>query len=283
MTEPKLSNPLISGPGMADPHVLVYDDTCWLFTGYDIGHGIPDWVMPEWRIYRSDDLRHWELSGSIDPAACFMGAGNTGCWGGDIVERNGRFYWYFSNRNRSIGVMVSDRPEGPYRDALDSPLADSFDPTVFIDSDDTPYLIWGMHDYKIARLKPSMTAFDEPPRTIELNRKGIFPGMDKNSLHLFNGRYYLSCSGYYAISDSVYGPYEYAGTVGTGWQLDSPYAHGDFFEFRGQWYHVWCRYRNRQIDRVRDCLIAPLRYNPDGTMEDDLSHLPDTPEAHGLL
>jgi hypothetical protein len=272
--QPTLTNPLITEPGMSDPHALVLDDVCYLFTGYDVGFGVSNWVMPEWRIYRSVDLQQWTQVGTISPADNYMGSGNTSCWAGDIVQRNGLFYWYFSNGNRDCGVMVADRPEGPYHDALGKPLADSFDPTVFVDDDNTPYLVYGAHEYKIARLKENMIELAETPRPIPFANRGAFPSMDKNSLHKHGNLYYLSCSGHYATSLSPYGPYTYRGTVGTGWQLESPYAHGDFFVWKGSWYHVWCRYRDRRIARIRDCLIAPVHYLPDGSMHDDLAHLP---------
>lgn len=275
----QMINPLIQEPGMSDPHALVIDDVCYLYTGHDVGFGVADWVMPDWRIYRSEDLRRWTHVGTISPADNYMGAGHTGCWAGDIVQRNGKFYWYFSNRNLETGVMIADRPEGPFKDALGGPLTDSFDPSVFVDQDGSAYLVYGHGDYKIARLKDNMIELAEKPRPIELDRKGVFPKMDKNSLHYHNGIYYLSCSGYYAISRNVYGPYVYSGVVGEGWQLNSIYAHGDFFVWKNDWYHVWCRYRDRRIDRIRDCLIAPVHYDDEGGMRDDVSGLPE--DLHG--
>lgn len=264
---------------MSDPHALVIGDVCYLYTGHDIGFGVADWVMPDWRIYRSEDLRNWQHVGTIRPEDNYMGAGSTSCWAGDIVQRGGKFYWYFSNGNRETGVMVADRPEGPFRDARGGPLVDSFDPSVFVESDGSAYLIYGMHDYKIVRLKDNMIELAEEPQPIVLDRKGVFPNMDKNSLHYHNGIYYLSCAGYYATSDQLYGPYCYRGLVGKGWQLDSYCAHGDFFVWKGNWYHVWCRYRDRRVDRIRDCLIAPVHYDADGRMHDDLSGIPEN--LHG--
>jgi len=116
-----------------------------------------------------------------------MGAGNTQCWAGDIVERNGRYFWFFSNHNRETGVMVADHPEGPYHDAIGGPLVDSFDPTVFVEDDGTSYLIYGRDNYRIVRLKDSMIELDEEPRTIAIDRKGVFPLMDRNSVHKRNG------------------------------------------------------------------------------------------------
>ena len=42
---------------------------------------------------------------------------------------------------------------------------------------------------------------------------------------------------------------------------------------KGEWYHVWCKYRDRSRDRIRDCFIAPVVYGPDGSMHDDLDGL----------
>ncbi len=271
--ELQLTNPLINEPGMSDPHALVTNGVCYLFTGHDVGFNVNDWVMPNWRIYRSDNLRTWAHVGTISPANNYMGKDNTSCWAGDIVERNGSYYWYFSNRKESTGVMIASKPEGPYVDALCQPLVDSFDPSIFVDDDGRPYIIYGEHTYKIARLKESMIELDEEPREIALDRKGVFPDTDKNSLHKHNGIYYLSCSGYYATSRELYGPYEYHGVVGKGFGLDTGFAHGDFFVFGHQWYHVWCKYRDRKRDRIRDCFIAPVIYKEDGAMRDDLSHL----------
>lgn len=67
---------------MSDPHAVVKDGVCYLFTGHDVGFGINAWVMPDWRIYRSDDLDTWKHVGTIDPADINMGMGNTRCWAG---------------------------------------------------------------------------------------------------------------------------------------------------------------------------------------------------------
>jgi arabinoxylan arabinofuranohydrolase len=269
----KITNPLISEPGMSDPHMLVVGDVCYLFTGHDVGIGVQDWVMPDWRIFRSEDLQTWTHVGTISPENNTMGKGNTSCWAGDIVGRNGKYYWYYSNRKLSTGVMVASRPEGPYTEALGKPLVNSFDPTIFTDDDSTPYIIYGEGVYKIARLKDSMIELDETPKDIVINRTTYFPKMDKNSLHKYNGVYYLSCSGYYATSKNIYGPYEAKGVVGNGWGLDTLYAHGDFFVWKHEWYHVWCKYRDRKYDRMRDCFIAPVVYGADGSMKDNLDGL----------
>ncbi len=262
--------PLIDEPGMSDPHVLVVGDTAYLFTGHDIGFGVKDWVMPDWRIYRSVDLKNWKQVGTISPEDNYMGKGNNNCWAGDIVKMNDKYYWYFSNRKESVGVMVASRPEGPYKDLLKKPLVESFDPTIFVDDNSTPYIVYGEGEYKIARLKKSMTELADTPKTILINRTNYFPALDKNYLHKHKGIYYLSCSGYYATSKNIYGPYESKGVVAKGLGIDSPFGHGTFFKWKGKWYHVWCKYRDRSYDRIRDCFIAPVNYDKDGLMHDDI-------------
>lgn len=277
-----IRNPLIDEPGMSDPHMLVVNDTCYVFTGHDVGFGISDWVMPDWRIFMSTDLQSWEHVGTISPADNIMGEGNTNCWAGDIAERNGKYFWYYSNRKEGAGVMVADRPEGPYKDALGDYLVDSFDPTIFVDDDNTPYIIYGEGVYKIARLKESMIELDEEPKEIVINRTTHFPETDKNSLHKHNGIYYLGCSGYYATSENIYGPYQTQGVVSEGYGLDTGYAHGDFFVWKGDWYHTWCRYQNRSKDRIRDSFIAPVYYDENGVMITDTRHIDEKYRSSGI-
>lgn len=277
-----INNPLVEDPGMADPHMLVINDTCYLYTGHDIGFGISDWVMPDWRIYISTDMQNWKHIGTISPADNRMGRGNTNCWAGDIVKRNGKYYWYYSNRKEGVGVMIADKPEGPFKEVTGDYLVDSFDPTVFVDDDNTAYIIYGEHNYKIARLKESMIELDEEPKEITINRTSYFPETDKNSLHKHNGIYYLSCSGYYATSTNLYGPYETRGTVANGFGLDTGYGHGDFFVWKGDWYHTWCRYKNRSKDRVRDCFIAPTYFGENGVMVDDTRHINEKYKTSGI-
>ena len=277
-----LTNPLIEEPGMSDPHVLVVKDTCYLFTGHDVGFGIPDWKMPDWRIFMSTNLQNWKHVGTISPKDNIMGEGSTNCWAGDIVKRNNKYYWYYSNRKEGTGVMVSNRPEGPYKEALGDYIVDSFDPTIFVDDDNTPYIIYGEGTYKISRLKESMIELDEKPKEIIINRTSHFPKTDKNSLHKHNGIYYLSCSGYYATSTNVYGPYKTQGIVAKGFGLETNYAHGDFFIWKGDWYHIWCRYQKRSKDRIRDCFIAPTYYEENGIMFDDTRHINEKYRTSGV-
>ena len=95
-----------------------------------------------------------------------------------MVKRNGKYYWYVSTNWSGIGVAVSDKITGPYKDALGKPLLtnnDCFDskhswacidPAIFTDDDGTPYIIWGNKECYIAKLKDNMIETDGPVHRI---------------------------------------------------------------------------------------------------------------------
>ena len=52
-------NPIIRDKHTADPAVLVERDTLWLFTGHDRSGNQSNYVMSDWLLYSTTDLRHW--------------------------------------------------------------------------------------------------------------------------------------------------------------------------------------------------------------------------------
>lgn len=141
--------------------------------------------IDEWLCFSSADLRTWTEHSVPLRAADFAWARGE-AWAGQVVERDGRFYWYVTvehatDRGKSVGVAVADRPEGPYRDARGSALIsnsmtspesgmmwDDIDPTVIVDDDGQAYLIWGNRRCYMARLAPGMTEIEGEIRTIDL-------------------------------------------------------------------------------------------------------------------
>ncbi len=246
----KAQNPIVKDIGMSDPHVRVFKDTLFLFCGHDSDPQDKTWVMKNWRIFSTTDLTNWIFRETISPEDNYMDDNTRDCWAGDAAERNGKYYFYFSDRKRGIGVMVSESPAGSYKDALGKPLvAPMHDPTILIDDDSmqTPYLIYGdKHGggFHIARLHDDMISLAEQPEPIEINGEEWEKApqwMDKNYLFKHENTYYLSWGRDYAISKNIYGPYGCVGAVGNGHHL-SEYAHGSFFNWRGQFYHIWCYY-----------------------------------------
>lgn len=242
ISNPAHKNPIIPLRGVCDPHIHVFGDRMWLFATHDAIPGSGSFSMSDWQIWSSDDCVGWKLESVVRPEDFWMGKSGS-CWATDCAERNGRYYFYFSDGNRSTGVGVADRPDGPYRDVLGRPLLDGtvtttteYDPSVFRDEDGEYYIVfggpsWAYGDgcgYFIARLNEDMVSLAETPRKIELDHEGD----DKASLNRIGGRYYLSFGGFYAVSDCVYGPYKYIGHTGA--SID----HTSFCEWNGQLFNA---------------------------------------------
>ena len=77
--------------------------------------------MDDWQLFSSDDLLNWKLEFVLKPEDTYLKKCQE-CYATDGAERNGKYYFYFSEQQRSTGVAVADRPEGPYKDALGKPL-----------------------------------------------------------------------------------------------------------------------------------------------------------------
>lgn len=266
-------NPIVKDIGMSDPHIRVFDDTIYLYCGHDSHPEDKIWVMKEWRIFSSTDLVNWEQKGVISTKDNYMPDNSTDCWAGDAATRNGKYYFYFSDRKRSVGVMASDSPKGPFMDALGKPLVSPMhDPTVLIDDDPqiTPYLVYGDKEgggFHIARLHENMISTAEDPRPIQINGEEWEEApawMDKNYIFKHQDTYYLTWGRDYATSKNIYGPYECIGAVGNGHNL-SEYAHGSFFWWNGQFYHIWCYYL-RPGYKYRESIITYCHF-------DDIGHI----------
>ena len=277
----RADNPVIKNRGVSDPHVRVFDGKVYLYAGHDESPSDKTWVMKRWQVYSSTNLVDWIFESYIDPKNNFMGAGSRDCWAGDAAKRNGKYFFYFSDRDRSIGVMTAGSPTGPFTDPLGKPLvAPMHDPTVFVDDDGTPYLIYGhkLIAYRIARLNEDMISLAEDPRDIAINGEAWQQApewMDKNYLFKHNGRYYLTWGRDYAVSDNVYGPYESIGAMGNGHHLNE-FAHGSFFEWNGQRYYIWCHYLKRlgsYYYKYRQSIMTYCHFTNDGRIVLDTDYL----------
>jgi len=273
-------NPVIKGIGMSDPHIRVFNDTIYLFSGHDDRPSDKTWVMKDWRVFSSVDLLNWKLRTIIRPEDNYMGKNSTDCWACDAATHNGKYYFYFSDQKRSVGVMIADRPNGSYRDALGKPLVSPMhDPTAFVDDDEnrTHYLVYGDKaggGYNIARLNEDMTSLAEKPISIIITGKEWEEApewMDKNYLFKYKGVYYLSWGRDYATSKNIYGPYRCIGAVGEGFHLNE-YAHGSFFWYKGQFYHIWTYYIKNGY-KYRECIITYCHFADDGQIVTDTDYL----------
>lgn len=272
-------NPLVKDIGMSDPHMRVFNGKVYLYCGHDDTPNDKTWVMKEWRIFTSTDLIDWKQVGTVSPTENYMADDSTSCWACDAASRNGKYLFYFSDHKDGVGVMTSDRPEGPFVDPLGEPLVQPLhDPTAFIDDDDdkTPYLLYGDKtlSYKIVKLNDDMTSLAEKPQNVVINGEAWDNApewMDKSYLFKRGDTYYLSWGQEYATSKNIYGPYQCAGKVGEGFGL-SEYAHGSFFEWKGQFYHCWCYYLKKGF-KYRESIMTYCHFDDDGNIVDDIDFL----------
>ncbi|HEX6224578.1 MAG TPA: family 43 glycosylhydrolase, partial [Chryseolinea sp.] len=222
-------NPIIKHKYTADPTVIVHDDTVYLYTGRDEANpGTYQYVMKEWLCFSSRDLVTWQDHSALLRPTDFVW-GKSNAYASKVVEKNGKFYWFVAltpahGSSKAIGVAVSEKPTGPFKDAIGSPLittradlipgSDNFDPTVLVDDDGSAHIFWGKKVCYQARLKDNMIALDSDITTVD-----IPDFMEGANVHKRNGWYYLSY-GYgfpekvgYAMSRSINGPWEFKGIL----------------------------------------------------------------------
>lgn len=282
-------NPIIKNKGVSDPHIRVFNDTIYLYSGHDSHPNDKIWNMKDWRVFSSTDLLNWTIRDTISPKENYMTDDSEDCWASDAISRNGQYYFYFSDRKRGVGVMTSDTPSGPFIDPLNKPLVSPMhDPTILIDDDayKTPYLVYGDkkngNGFHIAKLNTDMISLAETPKLIKINGKeweNAPKWMDKNYIFKHNKTYYLSWGRDYAVSDNIYGPYKSAGSMGVGHNLNE-LAHGSFFNWKGQFYHIWCYYIKKGF-KYRTSIISYCHMDDDGKIVTDTKFL-DAHFANGV-
>jgi len=156
-------NPIVHNMGMADLHIFIFNNKAYLYATRDADNKAKDFVMPDWKIWSSDDLVDWKLESVLKPADTYIGKPFPSCWATDIATRNGKYYWYFSEGNEQTGVVVGDSPAGPWKDPLGKPLLTSemtptheYDMGIIQDVAGDYYIVFGVWDYYIAKLNKDM-------------------------------------------------------------------------------------------------------------------------------
>lgn len=279
-------NPIISGKGVCDPQIRVYKDRVWLYATHDASPDADGFKMYDWWVWSSPDLVNWTHECTLRPEETYFKAPSENCWATDAISRNGKYYFYFSMGVTDVGVVVGDSPKGPWTDPIGKPLLPSDltpteerDPGILLDDDGNAYIVFGVFDFYIARLNEDMVSLAEEPRMIVLDRKdGPYgPGKtdDKPYLHKHNGKYYLSWGCFYAISDDVYGPYTYKGSIITEERTAPEFRrgltydrHGSFFELNSQWYFA-CNDQSFAGSHqfFRNTIISYVHYRDNGEIE----------------
>lgn len=288
-------NPIIPNKGANDPHIRIFNGKAYLSASHDKSIDNKGFTMEDWWMWSSDNLVDWKLESVLKPEQTYIGKPFSSCWATDIAYRNGKYYWYFSEGNKQSGVVVSDSPAGPWKDPLEKPLLTSemtptheYDMGIIEDAEGEFYIVFGVWDYYIAKLNPDMISLAEKPRKIEIkNPHGPYnqdgkntkmPTDDKPFIHSYNGKFYLSWGCFYAMSDNVYGPYNYTGSVMDASSFAPGFEkptwpsgflqgrHGSFFEFHKQWYFTYCDISQTGNRYFRDAFISYVHYKSNGEM-----------------
>ncbi|MCU7552279.1 glycoside hydrolase family 43 protein [Chitinophagaceae bacterium LB-8] len=289
----KAQNPIIQTIYTADPAPMVYKDTVWLYTGHDEDRST--WfTMKDWRCYSSTDMVNWTDHGSPLSLKTFKWA-QKDAWAGQCIYRNGKFYWYVpmnqeNGKGMAIGVAVSDRPTGPFVDALGKPLVHSgngdIDPTVFIDDDGQAYLYWGNPYLKYVKLNEDMISYSSDIVNVPLTKEGFnvrYKDADKRPssyeegpwLYKRKGLYYLlyPTGGVpehlaYSTSTSPTGPWKYRDTIMSVIQKGGAFTnHPGVIVYKGKTYLF---NHNGALPGgggfTRSVCVDEFQYNPDGTI-----------------
>lgn len=124
-------NPLFTDTFTADPAFTVVGNTVYAYVGEDKA-GVGGWFnMPGWLCYSSTDMIHWKAHGTVLRPDAFDYAVPNGAWAAQVVEANGKYYFYVTldrkdKREHAIDVAVSDSPLGPFRPARQDAICSAF-------------------------------------------------------------------------------------------------------------------------------------------------------------
>ncbi|TWU37425.1 glycoside hydrolase family 43 protein [Novipirellula artificiosorum] len=228
-------NPVGNTPiHMGDPFAFWHDGKYYLIGTTAPGEGF--------HCYESKDLMHWRLKGWAlrKTEDCWA---TDAFWAPEVKFYRGKFYMTYSGRVRDsnpgkllMGLAVSDKPEGPYRD-LHAPWFDpgysTIDGHIFVDTDETPWLFFSRNgskdgysfglNYGVQLAKDLSKPAGEPVKLIEASQPWERVKWKENRCNegafvlKRNGKYYMTYSanhtGYdhygvgYATADHPLGPW----------------------------------------------------------------------------
>lgn len=303
----------------ADPAAMVHGDTVYLYTTHD--EQTPDgkdYRMYDYRLWTSKDMVHWQNKGAVLKYSDFdwaRGDKKTGnAYAHHVIHRmdesgNSKYYFYATVEGGqredqfgfSIGVGVSDSPEGPFEDPRGMPMVlledtaaykehtwRNIDPAVFVDDDGRAYLYWGNQQLWWVELEADLIHLKGERYSINANGEMQNRDTSKVVIHAVdtlpnfeeapyvskhNGMYYLVyAAGFpeslaYATSSSVTGPWEYQGIImeplpGT------TTIHPAMFDFNG---NTYLAYHSAQLpgggSYRRSVCIDRIYFNDDGTIK----------------
>ena len=286
-------------PGLyADPNIARFGDTYYLYATSD---GVAGWGGKDFYFWTSKNLADWERSDepflTLDGEDGNVPWASGNAWAPTIIERDGKYYFYFSGHNpaygrKTIGVAVADSPEGPFTAQPEAMILNNeavtsgqaIDPAAFEDPETGKfYLFWGnggpSNGPVYAELSDDMLSIKQD--TLE-RIGGLTDYREGTFLNYRDGLYHLTYSiddtgspNYrvgYATATSVDGPWTYRGVIlekdPTQGILGS--GHSSIVQVPGtdEWYIAYHRFALPGGDGThRETTIDRLTFGADGLME----------------
>ena len=161
------TNPITTQAYGADPFVMVYGDTAYIYMTddhyeYDAAGNITENTyskINKIHVVSTKDMKNFTDHGCINVA----GEDGIAKWAKNSwapaaawknIDGQDKFFLYFADNGGGIGVIEADTPIGPFRDPLGHGLIRRdmencgnvlwlFDPAVFVDDDGTGYIYFG--------------------------------------------------------------------------------------------------------------------------------------------
>lgn len=227
----RAGNPCLPG-AYADPEGIVYGDRVFIYPT----RSLPFEDQTAMDCFSTRDLKHWTKHENIIDTVEVKWAWGA-MWAPAVLEKDGKYYLFFGANDvhegeiGGIGVAVSDKPEGPFKDLLGRPLineivngAQPIDQFVFHDKDGSYYMYYGGWGHcnmvKLADDFTTLVPFPDGTLYKEVTPEDYTEG----PFMLFkDGKYYFMWSEgdwtkddyrvAYAIADSPLGPFERIGTI----------------------------------------------------------------------
>lgn len=199
-------NQLSTPAGGADPFVLKHKGIYYLYCTAENDHadaGIP--------VYISTNLVDWAGPCGAGKHGLAMHKddvwGDTWFWGGDVIEKGGKFYMYATVEEHLVAA-VSDSPLGPFIQAVQKPMHASIqeiDASVFADDDGRYYVYFvrfegGNVEY-VAELSDDMLSMKESTITFCLRtQSGTWEqGPNEPQASVIEGAYAIKHKGLYYL------------------------------------------------------------------------------------
>ena len=217
-------NPVFAG-WYADPELHLFRGRYYIYPTNSRDYE----EQTNFEVFSSDDLTNWKNEGVILDFADVPWSTNRAAWAPSCIERDGKFYFYFSaGDGAGLGVAVADHPAGPFRDAIGKPLVSEYhhgaqpiDAHVFLDDDGQAYLYYGgWRHCVVVRLKDNM--IETTGEFHEITPQGS-AYVEGSFMLKRNGEYYFmwseggwTDSSYavaYARSNSPLGPFHHRAVV----------------------------------------------------------------------